>query len=348
MFFNPAFCKNLLIISPTLVKNPWLNFISPVCIAPENKVKTSSIFTDSGSALYCSNLAANSVFSIPSILNNSVFNSLPKFIAVPLLFFNVLNNKACRNSWFATSTARSLADCSLFITIVCSPVSLFCNIKPCCPNAFLSTLSNLGSLDNVSASLAFSTVKTVKPSTPLDKSVIVSVDIANWFSALICPNLFSISTNFFFCVSTKALLSPAFFISALSKELSSNNCTVSFNKGPCIFRFLAILTAPWVDLKFIFISLACSIVKSPDDTFCFNSNSNFLLANLFSANLILSSVISVPSKASNIELYWLSSILLRIELFAWASLIIIPAVPVPLIPPPVAAPIIKVSASSNQ
>ena len=200
------------------------------------------------------------MFSIPSILNNSVFNSLPKFIAVPLLFFNVWNNKACRNSWLATSTARSLFDCSLFITIVCSPVSLFCNIKPCWPNAFLSTSLNLGSLDNSSACVLLSTVTTSSPSTSLARLVTVSTEIFKLFSALIWDNLLSISLTLSIAEDTKALFFPALDILESNLSFSLIRFIASCFKVPVIFKLLATLVAPWIFLKFVLIFSPCLIV----------------------------------------------------------------------------------------
>jgi len=89
---TPKACRALRTASPILVNISSLNLMSSVLIASENKVKTSSACTASGSDLYCSNLLAKSLPSTTlstSILFIYSFKELPKATWVSGLSFTV-------------------------------------------------------------------------------------------------------------------------------------------------------------------------------------------------------------------------------------------------------------------
>ena len=83
LILTPKACKALRITSPTLVKTVSSNLISSVLIASENKVKTSSACTASGSDLYCSNLLAKLLSittKLTTIISMYSIKELPKDI----------------------------------------------------------------------------------------------------------------------------------------------------------------------------------------------------------------------------------------------------------------------------
>ena len=139
ILLKPEFCNIRLTKSFILVNTFSLNLISPVAKASENKVNTSSALVASlmsGSALYCSILAARSEFLKSSvlILLNCILIALAKAKALSSPLLSVLNKTPCNISWAAVVTAPSLEATSLFIIIVLPSSS----INPLCLPACLA------------------------------------------------------------------------------------------------------------------------------------------------------------------------------------------------------------------
>ena len=129
-------------VSPILVNIFSSKTRSPVFIASENNVNTSSPRSSAGLFLYCSSRCLNSLSLIwsESILFKYSFNESPSFFPVPFSA-TVFLRTACKNSCAATLTACSLL--ATFSLIIISSVtfplaSTPVIIKPCPPALFLT------------------------------------------------------------------------------------------------------------------------------------------------------------------------------------------------------------------
>ena len=313
LILTPKACKALRITSPTLVKTVSSNLISSVLIASENKVKTSSACTASGSDLYCSNLLAKLLSLttlLTSILSMYSFKELPKAICVSGLFLTVLNNNACKNSWDGAATAISLSATSLLITIVCLPVFGFWIIKPCCPEA----------LESWPCSLKKASVSSVLANSWTSRSLMLSAAFLILSTSCVTAlepmpfRSWSISFILSDCSIVK-LASPTCFICSLSCFFSLSNCTALASSLVFNLSVLKAFTVPWVCLKLILIASACSFVTSPDNTLLFSLLSNILYEFLFLDISTWASVVGwIGSKACWISLNSKSELLFKIEL----------------------------------
>ena len=314
ILLKPAFCNILLTKSFNLVNTPSSNLISPVAIASENNVKTSSALAASlisGSDLYCSILAAKSEFLKSSVLMllNCVLIALAKAKAFSSPLFIVLNKIAWNTSWPAVVTAFSLTATFLFITIVLPSGS----INPLCFPASLAfeELTSVLSLINSSTAASFSnSITSISNPDFLTALTTCSVaattstlDLASVSALEISLSLLSISLTLVDSDSVK-LGSSTDFILSFKEFFSFKSETTSTSSDFFKSNLFILLAASWVDLKLFLILSPCSWVISAFLIFLSTCSFNILLEFLILDILISDSVIGVlGSKASVMFLY---------------------------------------------
>ena len=260
-----------------------------VLIASENKVKTSSIWTDSGEDLYSSNLffTPESFIKFSSILFNSACRALPRFTAASGFLFTVLNIIACK----ASCEGSDILPKSLFTIISCSPV-------------FWSWTMNAPSPDfTIACSLSFTRFLDCKYSCTSSVDIALIPTLSNWlttFSTFLVSWALAFLPISFNELSISLILSLWASVSDGSLTLFISCCKVFFSviKSTALawswsfsFKGFILFTAPWVSKKVLLVSSACFCVISPFNTDFFKLLSSIVSAFLFWEILTWASVI---------------------------------------------------------